>query len=93
MEKKGGSEKKGGWSLSAPGKPARFRGLKSPTGKSWPAARYPSCIEGAFHHGMNRGYEGRPFFEGDQAKHVFAIFFLFSECDNHTPLDNRLSKK
>jgi len=27
--------------------------------------------DGAFHHGMNRGYEGRPIFEGDQAKHVF----------------------
>ena len=28
-------------------------------------------FDGAFHHGMNRGYEGRPVFEGDQSKHVF----------------------
>ena len=28
-------------------------------------------FDGAFHHGMNRRYEGRPIFRGDQAKHVF----------------------
>jgi len=31
--------------------------------------------DGAVYHGMNRGFEGRPIFEGDQSKNAFLEFF------------------